>query len=360
MTGTPDDGIRASGTGGTGRPAGSGSPPTDPPPGVPPGDSGRRRWRERAARLRDRARERTRGWWPKVRPILAQFRWSDEPQPAVTIVDRRVLPAVLVPAQGQVYGFVVRTTFTWTSDSVGPELFGWYVDYFQAQASQRLHRIATRCARESPPHRPREAEIALHAAFTGDDALPWTYVRGEVVFTCEPDVSVRLDERVRRLLQPYWDQRIALECERDLDRRRAEYAEERQAREAAESTEADAPPSAGMPEALREDHPPHQRAGEAPPRAAEQRRRRFPPDSPVEQFTPLEPLLPPPPPRPPHPTPGRPPTPTRPGDRTPPRPGERMPTQPGDRTPRQPGERAPAQPGETSSGGPEHPEPPDG
>lgn len=323
MSGTAGDG----GTDETREPAGpGGAAPSGPASWTArPVDGWRWRWPGWAARLRERTRERAHEWWPKIRPVLAQFRWSDEPQPSVTTVDRRVPSAELMPAQGQVYGFEIRATFTWTSDSVGPELFGWYVDYFQRQATQRLRRIAARCAREIPPHRPREVEIALHAALAGDDALPWRYERGEVSFTCEPDVSVHLDERVRRLLQPYWDRRIALECERDLNRRRAEYAEERRAREAAGSTAPDTPPTAGMPEALREDHPPHQRAGEAPPRAAKQRRP-LPPDSPVEQFTPLEPLLPPVP-RPPHPAPGQPPT--------------------------------PAQPGETASGDPEHPEPPE-
>ncbi|MGW5673277.1 hypothetical protein, partial [Micromonospora sp. NPDC003776] len=286
MTGTSDDGARGGGPDET-------HPPARPEggaraPGGQPVDGWRGRWQEQAARLRDQARERAHRWWPKIRPVLDQFRWTDEPQPSVTIVDRRVLAPELVPAQGQVYGFEIRTTFTWTSASVRPELFGWYVDYFQRQAIQRLFRIAARCARDSPPHRPREVEIALYEAFTGDDALPWEYVRGEVTFTCEPDVSVHLDERVRRLLQPYWDQRIALECERDLERRRAEYAEERRRRE---PTERQAPPAAGMPEALREEHPPQQRAGEAPRRTAEGRRQPRP-DSPVEQFTPLEPLLP--------------------------------------------------------------------
>ncbi|MFG2052847.1 hypothetical protein ACGFI9_02350 [Micromonospora sp. NPDC048930] len=343
MTGTSDDGTGAGGTDDTREPAGPGGPgAAEPvPQGVRPADGWRGRWQERAAKLRDQARDRAKEWWPRLRPVLTQFRWSDEPQPSVTIVDRRVPPALLVPAQGQVYGFVVRATFTWTSDSARPELFGWYVDYFQQQANQRLRRIAARCARETPPHRPREVEIALYEALTGDDALPWRYERGDVSFTCEPDVSVHLDERVRRLLQPYWDQRIALECERDLDRRRAEYAEERRARETAESTEPDGPPAAGMPEALREDHQPHKRAGEAPPRAAEQRRRQSAPDSPVEQFTPLEPLLPPP-------------VPQSPRSATGPRPA---PAQPGERAPAPPGERTPAQPGETASGDPEQPGP---
>ncbi|MFR9777810.1 hypothetical protein ACL02O_17370 [Micromonospora sp. MS34] len=333
MTGTSDDGTRGGGTDDTRGPAGfDGSAASRPgPPDARSTDGWQRRWRDRAARLREQGRDRAQEWWPKIRPLLAQFRWSDEPPPTVMIVDRRIPPALMVPAQGQVYGFVVRATFTWCSDSARPELFGWYVDYFQPQAVQRLQRIAARCAREVPPHRPREVEIALYEALTGDDALPWRYERGEVTFSCEADVSVHLDQRVRRLLQPYWDQRIALECERDLDRRRAEYEQERGQREPAEPTGQDAPPASGMPEALREEHPPQQRKADPadpPSPTTEQHRRQPRPDSPVEQFTPLEPLLPSPGEQPPRPAAG-------------PRP-------------------ASAQPGDTSptSGDPEHPGPP--
>ncbi|MEH0818907.1 MULTISPECIES: hypothetical protein [unclassified Micromonospora] len=258
-----------------------------PAPGAPV-DSRRRRWSVRARALGEAARVRTRRFWDGAQPTLRQLWWTEEPPTPVTTVDRRVPEPLAVPAQGQVYVFLVRATYTWSSDSARPELFGWYVDYFQQQAAQRLHRLAVRCAAEVPPHRPRDLHAALTAALAEDDPSPWTYARGEVTFACEPDVTVHLDERVRKLLQPYWEQRIALECERDLARRRAEYAEERD----------------------RRDHPPEQArtAGDAG-----RARRGSRPDGPVESFTPLEPLLPPPAPRP------------APGQR--PRPGEPEPPQ---------------------------------
>ncbi|MCZ7429016.1 hypothetical protein O7607_25015 [Micromonospora sp. WMMA1949] len=261
-----------------------------PKPGAPV-DSRRRRWAGRARALGEAARVRTRRFWDGAQPTLRQLWWTEEPPTPVTTVDRRTPEPLTVPAQGQVYVFLVRATYTWSSDSARPELFGWYVDYFQQQAAQRLHRLAVRCAAEVPPHRPRDLHAALTAALAEDDPPPWTYARGEVTFACEPDVTVHLDERVRKLLQPYWEQRIALECERDLARRRAEYAEERERR--------DRPP----------DGPPATRgAGTSGPAAttapadgsepAGRARRGSRPDGPVESFTPLEPLLPPPAPRP--------------------------------------------------------------
>ncbi|MET8836471.1 hypothetical protein ABZV78_21455 [Micromonospora sp. NPDC004540] len=321
MTGMPgdhdgetDDTSPAAGTGET--PA-NGQVPNRP-------DPARDRWEQGLTRARELWAAAWRGakrLWTAARPMLDQLRWSEQESSPMTLVDRRVAPTLLVPAQGQVYHFVVRATFTWSSDEARPELFGWYVEQFQPQAMQRFQRIAVRCAAEIPPDRPRAFALALDDAMTGDDALPWSYERGGVMFTCEPDVSVYLDEPVRKLLQPYWDQRIALEWQRDLDRRRAEYTEEQHGRRPAEAPENGAAPTVGMPEALRKDHPPHQRKTQAGGRRVPR------PDAPVEQFTPLEPFPPPPAPPP----------------------------------PRRPSGPRPASPqsGETPSGDPDNPGPPD-
>ncbi|WP_431943343.1 hypothetical protein [Micromonospora marina] len=271
-----------------------------PKPGAPV-DSRRRRWAGRAKALGEAARVRTRRLWEGAQPTLRQLWWSEEPATPVTTVDRRVPEPLAVPAQGQVYVFLVRATYTWSSDSARPELFGWYVDYFQQQAAQRLHRLAVRYAVEVPPHRPRDLHAALTAALADEDPAPWTYARGEVTFACEPDVTVHLDERVRKLLQPYWEQRIALECERDLARRRAEYAEERDRRDRREqpsATRAGSEPPAPAPSADGRGPAGAARDARGVPGEAGRARRGSRPDGPVEPFTPLEPLLPPPAPRP--------------------------------------------------------------
>ncbi|GGR95201.1 hypothetical protein GCM10010169_44710 [Micromonospora fulviviridis] len=309
MTGTPgeDGGSRAGETDDGSPGAGRGQSVEGRRGGVPAPDPWEQ-WLTRGRELWAATRRGAKRLWTAARPVLDQLRWSEPESSPVTIVDRRVAPTLLVPAQGQVYHFVVRATFTWSSDEARPELFGWYVEQFQPQAMQRLRRIAVRCAAEIPPDRPRAFALALDDAMTGDDALPWAYERGGVTFTCEPDVAVYLDEPVRKLLQPYWDQRIALEWKRDLDRRRAEYAEEQRGRRPADAAEDGAAPADGMPDALRGEHPTHQResgvAG-ARRRPAEQGQRGPRPGSPVEQFTPLEPLLPPPGPPPPRPAPGQ-------------------------------------------------------
>ncbi|MEV0430277.1 hypothetical protein [Micromonospora sp. NPDC050495] len=317
MTGTSgaDDGSRAAGaddrspTGGGAvngaNPAG-GLPAADPSPAdgtTSAAGPSRDRWQRWLARTRQwwaTARQAAARMWTAARPVLRQLRWPDQvpDRPAVTLVARRVAPALRLPAQGHVYHFVVRTMFTWSSDDARPELFGWYVDYFQPHAMHRLRRIAARCAAPFPPDRPGAVARALAAALTGENALPWDYTYGDVTLRCEPDVSVHLDEPVRKLLQPYWDQRIALEWERDLHRRRAAYADEHPPGPA---PGADAAPGraegAGMPESLREERPPRQRgtgSDAAPPRPGQQRRRGPRPHSAVEQFNLLDPLLQPP------------------------------------------------------------------
>ncbi|MET7805040.1 hypothetical protein [Micromonospora chersina] len=356
MTGTPDDdgGSHAGETDDTGPAADTGEPA---PSGQVP--DRREQWLTRAREVWAVIWRGAKWLWTSARPILDQMRWQEAAASPVTLVDRRVAPTLLVPALGQVYHFVVRTTFTWSSDNARPELFGWYVDQFQPQAMQRLRRLAVRCAAEIPPDLPRAFALALDDAMTDDDALPWRYGRGEVTFTCEPDVSVYLDEPVRKLLQPYWDKRIALEWKRDLERRRAEYAEEQRGRrppeaqdgdtgpaeaqdsgtepaetqdgdtepaeaqdsdtepaktpdgstEPAEAQDSNAEPAAGMPEALREERPPRQREA-----GAGGARRRPRPDSPAEQFYPLEPFPQPPAP---HPAPGQRPASGQPGETTP-------------------------------------------
>ncbi|MGR6320465.1 hypothetical protein Q2K19_23515 [Micromonospora soli] len=321
MTGTSgaDDGSRAGKEDDTSPAGGSsgtseGGPVADSPQPAP----GRwERWLARARELWTTARRRAKELWTAAKPILKQLSWPDqEPEPtAVTLVDRRVSPTMVVPAQGQVYNFVVRATVTWSSDNTRPELFGWYVDYFQPQATQRLRRIVARCAAEIPPDRPRELAKALEAALTDRNAFPRSYERDDFTFSCEPDVSVHLDEPVRKLLQPYWDQRIALEWERELERQRAAYARERRRREQAETEDDGTAATDGMPEALREERPPRQRQAppeaEAAPQPAGKQRPPGPrPDSGVElQFPLSDPFLQPPTAPPPGPEPGETPSP---------------------------------------------------
>ncbi|RLP97446.1 hypothetical protein [Micromonospora sp. CV4] len=123
------------------------------------------------------------------------------------------------------YAFHIRATFAWSSqESLRSEVLSWYVDYFQPHAIQRLTRLAADAARNLPPHRAADLELALRQAIT--DEPTWRYARGDIVITCQPDATVRLDERIMPTYQPHVDRLMKLEYQFDEQLRRARYAQE--------------------------------------------------------------------------------------------------------------------------------------
>ncbi|MGV9213654.1 hypothetical protein ACTFTM_17510 [Micromonospora sp. RB23] len=148
------------------------------------------------------------------------------PSPPGPLVEQRDAPRLIaVPAQGYVYSFYVRATFAWSSPaSLRAEVLNWYVGYFQPNAIQRLTRLAADAARELPPHRAADLEVALQRALAEDPE--WSYRRGDVLVTCRPDAAVRLDERIMPALRPHVDAMVRMEYQFDEQMRRATYAEE--------------------------------------------------------------------------------------------------------------------------------------
>ncbi|MEV0216178.1 hypothetical protein [Micromonospora sp. NPDC050695] len=148
------------------------------------------------------------------------------PTPSGPLVEQRDAPRLItVPARGYVYSFHIRATFAWSSPaSLRSEVLSWYVQYFQPNAIQRLTRLAADAARDLPPHRAGDLEVALQQALADDPE--WSYERGEVVITCRPDAAVRLDERIMPALQPHVDRMVKLEYQFDEQLRKARYAEE--------------------------------------------------------------------------------------------------------------------------------------
>ncbi|MGN9811520.1 hypothetical protein ACTMSW_19460 [Micromonospora sp. BQ11] len=167
------------------------------------------------------------------------------PAPPEELTERReVGNPITVPAQGHVFTFTVHAAFTWSAQGVRPDVLAWYARYFTPQAVERLTHLATERSRSTPPARAADLEVALQRALRSQD--PWRYERGDVVLTCRPDAWVRLDERVRRTLQPYWERRVRLECQYEEYLRRARYAEQLTRRWASILDEvADAPGGAG-------------------------------------------------------------------------------------------------------------------
>ncbi|MCO1594876.1 hypothetical protein M8C17_06815 [Micromonospora sp. RHAY321] len=148
------------------------------------------------------------------------------PSPSGPLVEQRDAPRLIaVPARGYVYSFHIRATFAWSSPaSLRSEVLSWYVDYFQPNAIQRLTRIAADAARDLPPHRAADLELALQRALA--DEPTWTYERGDIVITCQPDATVRLDERIMPTYRPHVDRLMKLEYQFDEQLRKARYAQE--------------------------------------------------------------------------------------------------------------------------------------
>ncbi|MGN9776949.1 hypothetical protein ACTMS0_14475 [Micromonospora sp. H33] len=224
----------------------------DPQPEVTSPD--RRPWVDRSREVARRARSRTasgsrRTWaWlvagaQRLRPWLvlgsrrlwawlvgiarrvnAAAREGPPPPPPEDPVERRELAGpITVPARGYVFAFTVRAAFTWSAQGLRPDQLAWYAHYFMPQATQRLTRIAADLARTVPPQRAVELEERLQRVLGRQE--PWSFERGGRTVTCRPEAWVRLDERVRRALQPYWERLITLDCEYEEQTRRAQYAE---------------------------------------------------------------------------------------------------------------------------------------
>ena len=103
------------------------------------------------------------------------------------------------------------------------EILSGSAQYFMPYAIRALTRLAAARARNFAAHRARELEVELQQALA--EKCPWRYERGGVEVTCQPYVWVELDEGVKQAVRPYWEQLIKLDCEHDVDVKRAQYAD---------------------------------------------------------------------------------------------------------------------------------------
>jgi hypothetical protein len=129
-----------------------------------------------------------------------------------------------VPASGYIFNFNVHAAFVWTSNGLPRELLSGSAQHFMPYAVGKLKALAAGRARNYPPHRARELEAELQELLAEKGS--WRYTRGGTEVTCRPHVWVQLDDRVKQAVQPYWEQLIKLDCEHDVQMKRAEYAEQ--------------------------------------------------------------------------------------------------------------------------------------
>ncbi|MEV0810905.1 hypothetical protein [Micromonospora sp. NPDC050200] len=88
---------------------------------------------------------------------------------------------------------------------------------------------------------------------------PWLYERGGGRVTCQPYVWVELDDGVKQAVMPYWERLIKLDCEYDVDVKRAQYVE-RLSRQQPSAMSSGVPSSPGDPDlgSTASDRPGHQ------------------------------------------------------------------------------------------------------
>ncbi len=183
----------------------------------------------RARRHRPRLAAVSRRVWRWVlsvaRRVDAAAKEGPAPPPPEEPIERRE-PAgpITVFARGHVFTFAVHAAFTWCAQGLRPDQLAWYAHYFTPRATQRLTQIATGLARTVPPHRADDLEERLQHVLSHQE--PWPFERGGHTVTCRVEAWIRLDERVRRTLQPYWERMIALDCRHEEMLRRARYAEQ--------------------------------------------------------------------------------------------------------------------------------------
>lgn len=150
---------------------------------------------------------------------------ASPPPPQGRLSERRDLTSPLVvPASGYIFNFNVHAAFVWTSNGLPRELLSGLVQHFMPYAARELKALAAGRARHYPPHRARELEVHLQELLAEKGS--WRYTLDGAEVTCRPHAWVQLDERVKQAVQPYWEQLIKLDCEHDVQMKRAEYAEQ--------------------------------------------------------------------------------------------------------------------------------------
>ncbi|QLQ36243.1 hypothetical protein [Micromonospora robiginosa] len=157
-------------------------------------------------------------------PVAAPISSAPPPPPPGRLTERREISTpIVVPARGYVFTFRIRAMFVWSSNGIPREMLSGSAQYFMPYAVRALTNLAAARARNFAAHRARDLEVELQRelAATG----PWRYERGGAEVACKPYVWVELDEGVKQAVRPYWEQLIKLDCEYDVDVKRAQNAD---------------------------------------------------------------------------------------------------------------------------------------
>lgn len=180
--------------------------------------------------------ERRPGLWQRVwHWLLDAFRPPPpEPQPVLEpeplpprpgrLHERRSLASPLVvPASGFIFDFNVHAAFDWSSTGLYREELVAGIQHFMRYVVRDLRALAAKAARQHPPHHAERFETQLQEIVAEKGARRFWW--GDSEITCRSAVWVSLDERVKRAVEPYWEQLIKLDCEHEVQLKKVAYAD---------------------------------------------------------------------------------------------------------------------------------------
>ncbi|GAA3290243.1 hypothetical protein Dvina_02025 [Dactylosporangium vinaceum] len=147
-----------------------------------------------------------------------------QPELEFELTEVRTDAPIALAAKGEAFDFYVRPTFTWRAEDMVRTRFEELVDAYTPDALQALRDRAERLARAFEPHRSQDLEHEINRLLA---ARNWALGPKHERITCQPEVFVLPDRRVREAMQPYWRQRIEMQTEHELAMRRAELTRER-------------------------------------------------------------------------------------------------------------------------------------
>ncbi|MEV0942951.1 hypothetical protein [Micromonospora wenchangensis] len=158
-----------------------------------------------------------RRWWhvlfPPVAPVARPTGW---------VTYRHDVPApLLVPAKGDAFDFRLHAVYSWTAQNISYDELRFRAERYLPWAGGILRDQALDLGRAHEPHRSHELEQALNQRLAD---RRWPRVGPEPHFGVQ--VRVIPDERVRERLRPYWENRIWMECEHELQKIRARQVDE--------------------------------------------------------------------------------------------------------------------------------------
>ncbi|GAA4575468.1 hypothetical protein GCM10023176_44820 [Micromonospora coerulea] len=131
---------------------------------------------------------------------------------------------IRVSGQGRRFNFHIHARCFWSAEQVPREVLLSTAHYCMTYAIRRLTQLAAEHAVNFAVYQAAELESELQQALSATG--PWRYRRGDTVVTCQPHIWVDVDEQVRKVVLPYRDELLKLDCEFEVDRTKAAYADQ--------------------------------------------------------------------------------------------------------------------------------------